>query len=212
MYEKRCSPWKSADHLNASSRQSPRRPPHSHTRPDLPPERRARELVEQVAALSNTAAGEIQSSKLLLPIDEAADLLGILRTRLYELVNNGDLMSCRIGSRRYIKRSDIDSFVDSLSADVTSAIRKNMLMALGEGRASTSMKKPRPGMAGCPWASERAASESEGMSLAARGPAQPSATYTWRNRRENMWKRCTARSLTPYPQPAPARLRTFVGL
>jgi excisionase family DNA binding protein len=53
-------------------------------------------------------------SPLLLTVPQAALVLGIGTTRLYELVATGELQSVRIGRSRRIARADIDEFVERL--------------------------------------------------------------------------------------------------
>ena len=55
-----------------------------------------------------------RSHRLLLTVNEAAALLGIKRTKLYELLAAGVLPSVRIGSARRIPASAVGSYVDSL--------------------------------------------------------------------------------------------------
>jgi excisionase family DNA binding protein len=51
-------------------------------------------------------------------IREAAALLGISRSFLYELLAAGELPSVRIGRRRLIRPADIDDFLRSKSGSV----------------------------------------------------------------------------------------------
>jgi excisionase family DNA binding protein len=53
---------------------------------------------------------------LLYPMAEAAALLGISRSNVYQLLRDGRLTSVRIGSRRLIPRASLESFVDGLTA------------------------------------------------------------------------------------------------
>jgi excisionase family DNA binding protein len=54
-------------------------------------------------------------SSFLLSIDDAAIALGIGRTQTYELVMSGKIASVKIGRRRLIVRSELESFVQRLS-------------------------------------------------------------------------------------------------
>lgn len=54
--------------------------------------------------------------KLLLTPQEAAELLGIGRSKVYELMASGVLRSVKVGRCRRIPRKAIDDFVESLSA------------------------------------------------------------------------------------------------
>ncbi len=51
---------------------------------------------------------------LLLTTTEAADLLGVSRTTVYELLNTGQLESVRIGRARRIPRAALVAYVDRL--------------------------------------------------------------------------------------------------
>jgi len=52
---------------------------------------------------------------LLYQVSEAAALLGIGRTNVYYLMNDGKLGSVRIGSRRLIPRAALLAFVEGLA-------------------------------------------------------------------------------------------------
>ena len=49
---------------------------------------------------------------LLCPIPEAARLLGIGRSLLYQRLNSGDLVSVKIGTRRLVKMDSIKALID----------------------------------------------------------------------------------------------------
>ncbi len=51
---------------------------------------------------------------LLLTTAEAAELLGVSRTTVYELLNAGQLESIRIGRSRRIPRAALVAYVDRL--------------------------------------------------------------------------------------------------
>ncbi|WP_239348322.1 helix-turn-helix domain-containing protein [Frankia sp. Cj5] len=51
---------------------------------------------------------------LLLTATEAADLLGVSRATVYELLNAGQLESVRIGRSRRIPRAALVAYVDRL--------------------------------------------------------------------------------------------------
>jgi len=61
--------------------------------------------------------GPTQTPKLLLTPEEAAAILSIGRTRVYELMGSGDLTSVRIGISRRIPRAAVESFVSRLLLD-----------------------------------------------------------------------------------------------
>lgn len=52
---------------------------------------------------------------MLYPVAEVAALLGIGRTNVYYLMNDGKLGSVRIGSRRLIPRTALVAFVEGLA-------------------------------------------------------------------------------------------------
>lgn len=43
--------------------------------------------------------------------EEAAELIGIGRTKVYDLLADGSLPSGRIGSRRIIRRADVETYI-----------------------------------------------------------------------------------------------------
>lgn len=53
-------------------------------------------------------------SKLLYTPDEAAEVLGMSRTRLYRLINSGEVESVKIGGLRRIPVAALERFVQSL--------------------------------------------------------------------------------------------------
>ncbi len=59
--------------------------------------------------------GEPGEAALLYPVADAAALLGIGRTNVYYLMNDGKLSSVRIGSRRLIPRAALLAFVEGLA-------------------------------------------------------------------------------------------------
>lgn len=54
--------------------------------------------------------------RLLLTIVEAAALLGVGRTTLYELLSRGELTAVRIGRARRVPREAVDAYVARLVA------------------------------------------------------------------------------------------------
>ncbi|MGO9182677.1 helix-turn-helix transcriptional regulator [Mycobacterium sp.] len=57
-----------------------------------------------------------EPSRLLVPIPETLHALGIGRTKLYELFDEGKLLKINIGRRSFVLAKSIDSYVDSLAA------------------------------------------------------------------------------------------------
>jgi excisionase family DNA binding protein len=70
-------------------------------------------LLNEVAPLRGSAATDNQT--LLVTVEEAAHLLGVGRTTMFELIGRGDVKSIRLGRRRLIARKSLESFVDELS-------------------------------------------------------------------------------------------------
>jgi excisionase family DNA binding protein len=54
------------------------------------------------------------TDKYLFTVREAAKLLGLSRTKVYELIRSGDLESFHIGRSRRIARQALDRFVAKL--------------------------------------------------------------------------------------------------
>lgn len=52
--------------------------------------------------------------QLLLPVADAGRLLGIGRTKTYELIDSGDLRTVTIGRRRLVPAAELESFVERL--------------------------------------------------------------------------------------------------
>ena len=55
--------------------------------------------------------------RLVYSVEEAADILGIGRTFMFQLVTTGQVDSFKIGSRRKIHRDAIDRYLDRLRTD-----------------------------------------------------------------------------------------------
>ncbi len=54
---------------------------------------------------------------LLVSVEQAAGLLGIGRTTLYELIRQGDVRPIRIGRCVRIPQRELEAYVDKLIAD-----------------------------------------------------------------------------------------------
>jgi excisionase family DNA binding protein len=54
---------------------------------------------------------------LLVRAEEAARLLGISRTRTYEMLRKGELRSVRLGRARRVRLADIEALVEKLAGD-----------------------------------------------------------------------------------------------
>lgn len=70
----------------------------------------------------------------LLTVEEAAECLGIGRTKTYELMMGGDLASIKIGSRRLVAVSSITAYIrDQLGhVEAPEALTKDTVEALVE--------------------------------------------------------------------------------
>jgi len=54
----------------------------------------------------------------LLRVLEAADLLGVGRTKLYELLAAGEIESVRIGGCRRVVAASVEAYIARLRADI----------------------------------------------------------------------------------------------
>jgi excisionase family DNA binding protein len=61
------------------------------------------------------------SDRLLYSVEEAAELLGIGRTFMFQLVASGEIDSFKIGNRRKIHRDALDAYVSRLRAEQLAA-------------------------------------------------------------------------------------------
>lgn len=48
---------------------------------------------------------------LLYRVEDAAELLALSRTKVYELVGSGELASCKIGKARRVPASALEAFI-----------------------------------------------------------------------------------------------------
>lgn len=62
--------------------------------------------------MSNTAT-DVQ---LLIPIPEVCTRLGVSRTIVYDLINQGELVKVKIGARGLVTADSIAAYVDRLTA------------------------------------------------------------------------------------------------
>jgi excisionase family DNA binding protein len=65
-------------------------------------------------AIATTEVEGRGSKMTLLTVKEAASILGIGRSTVYELIYAGRIRSVKIGSSRRIRRGDLDDFVRDL--------------------------------------------------------------------------------------------------
>ena len=59
---------------------------------------------------------EINQPKFLFTVTEACDAIGCGRTRIYELINSGEIQTVRMGGRRLIPYAALKGFADNLQA------------------------------------------------------------------------------------------------
>jgi excisionase family DNA binding protein len=57
--------------------------------------------------------------RLVYSVEEAAEILGISRTFMFQLITTGQIDSFKIGSRRKIHRDAINRYLDHLQAERT---------------------------------------------------------------------------------------------
>ncbi len=50
----------------------------------------------------------------LLSIEETCKTIGLGRTKIYQLVNSGELKAHKIGKRTVFRNEDVESFIESL--------------------------------------------------------------------------------------------------
>jgi len=60
--------------------------------------------------------------KLLLTPEEAAEVLGIGRTKVYSLIADGELLSVRIGKSRRVPRDALDEYIARLEDEARLAL------------------------------------------------------------------------------------------
>ncbi len=73
-------------------------------------------MTSRLRAEGSAGRGWPDVERLLLKPEEAADLLGIGRSKLYELLAQGAVDSVRIGGSRRVPRAALEEFVERLRA------------------------------------------------------------------------------------------------
>jgi excisionase family DNA binding protein len=58
-------------------------------------------------------------TRLLHPVSEAAQILGVGRTTLYGLFKAGEIKSVRIGTRTVVPHSELEAYVERLTAEAS---------------------------------------------------------------------------------------------
>ncbi|MFO3797921.1 MAG: helix-turn-helix domain-containing protein, partial [Anaerolineales bacterium] len=64
---------------------------------------------------ANIGINRTMQTKYLCSIREATSLMGMGRTSVYGLINDGSLKSVKIGSRRLVRIDSIATFIDKMS-------------------------------------------------------------------------------------------------
>lgn len=54
--------------------------------------------------------------RLLLSLADAAEVLSMKRTSMYELISRGDVVSVKIGKRRLVTAESLEAYVERLTA------------------------------------------------------------------------------------------------
>lgn len=62
----------------------------------------------------------VTGERMLYPLREAAQRLGIGRSLLYQLIGAGDLATVRVGRRRLVPANELNRFVEHLLSDSVS--------------------------------------------------------------------------------------------
>jgi excisionase family DNA binding protein len=70
-------------------------------------------LVAQLPTLGNGTV-VLYAEKLLYRAEEAADCLGLSRTKIYELIQSGIFPAVKADGCRRVRRDDLRAFVESL--------------------------------------------------------------------------------------------------
>ena len=61
--------------------------------------------------------GQLRTAQLYT-INEVSDMLRIGRTKIYEMINSGELQSLKIGTARRICQAELDRYFKSIVAEV----------------------------------------------------------------------------------------------
>jgi excisionase family DNA binding protein len=80
------------------------------------PEQRHRRMFWRGAAPINGEAGK-DTSSVLLTVDEACEVLRVSRWTLYRLIQFRQLLTIKIGRRRYVPRKAVYEMVERLSTE-----------------------------------------------------------------------------------------------
>jgi excisionase family DNA binding protein len=65
-----------------------------------------------------TSEDQVEAGRLLVRVEEAAELLGIARTSMYKLIATGEVESVRVGRLRRVPVACLEEFVKRLRGGV----------------------------------------------------------------------------------------------
>jgi excisionase family DNA binding protein len=71
-------------------------------------------MTELAYVLGTTQPEEDTVDRLLYPVDEAAEILGIGRTKAWEMAASGELPTVRVGHRRLVRADDLEHYAAAL--------------------------------------------------------------------------------------------------
>ncbi len=74
------------------------------------------QLSQMVFTATSHAKSLPAEPALLLKVEDAARLLGVGRTTLFELIGEGRIQTVRLGRRRLVVRAGLERFVEEISA------------------------------------------------------------------------------------------------
>ncbi len=72
--------------------------------------------VDMAVATPGAEAPAEKPPRLLLTVEEAAELIGICRSNMFKLIRQGDVKSVKVGQLRRVTPAALDDFVQRLSA------------------------------------------------------------------------------------------------
>lgn len=70
--------------------------------------------------LMDEQKGAPVASRLLLSVEEAGEVLGVKRSKMYELISAGEIESVKIGKSRRVPVDAVEAYVDRLRAEARS--------------------------------------------------------------------------------------------
>ncbi len=83
---------------------------------DIPNKRHVNWFVECNRAFARSRKVCLQMYQLSLSIEEAKAATGLGRTKLYQLINSGELKAKKIGKRTIVLKDDLEAFLNGLQS------------------------------------------------------------------------------------------------